>query len=120
MSKMRLFMLLFWFCKISLRRSCRSFLSIGGTTFFAKLSASDLETSRRYTSNMQINTGWIVIPDSLIKHELVVSSVVQGIDLPNLFFYIPVSSSSPTRGNCLSDILSPQVILYTQIAFLAL
>jgi hypothetical protein len=47
---------------------------------------------------MQLVTGWIVIPDELIRHELVVSSIIQGIDLSDLFFYIPVSNASPTRG----------------------
>jgi hypothetical protein len=47
---------------------------------------------------MQINSGWIVIPDEMIRHELVVSSITQGIDLADLFFYIPVNDASPTRG----------------------
>lgn len=83
-----------WSCNVS----CRSFLEIGGPGFFAKLSKADLDKAKRHTTIMQLNTGWIVIPDSLIKHELVVSSITQGIDLVDLYFYIPVSASSCTRG----------------------
>ena len=76
----------------------RSFLTIGGTSFFAILSKADLDKASRYIYNMQINSGWIVIPDLLIRQELMASSIMHGIDLKYMYFYIPVSSSSPTTG----------------------
>jgi len=73
-------------------------MSIGGSGFFTTLTPKEKEKSLRYTRNMQLASGWIVIPDELIRHELVVSSITQGVDLTDLFFYIPLSSASPTRG----------------------
>lgn len=75
-----------------------AFMNIGGSGFSATLTPEDKEKSAQFLNNMQLGSGWIVIPDTLIKHELLVSSIIQGVDLCNLYFYIPLSSASPTRG----------------------
>lgn len=76
----------------------RAFMSVGGKGFFGQMSPADYAKTIRQNNLMQLNSGWIVIPDLLIRHELVVSSVVQGIDLSDLFFFVPVSDASSTRG----------------------
>jgi hypothetical protein len=76
-----------------------AFLSIGRPAPpFATLSPQDVTKAKTYSRNMQIVSGWVIIPDHLIRHELVVSSLNLGVDLPNLFFYIPLCPKCTTRG----------------------
>lgn len=75
-----------------------SFLSIGRPApFCSSMSRENIEKAQTHMKNMQLLSGWIMISDDLIKHELVVSSLRQGIDLRSLFFYIPATDYCYTR-----------------------
>lgn len=79
----------------------RDFLNIGRDNRpFQSLSPHDRRKIVKFQGHMQLVPGWLFLPEQLVRHELMASSLNQGIDLHELFFYIPVGAEAPTRGGC--------------------